>query len=295
MAETFFDRLTHIKFGSPTHMLSAAWLKARMRAREGACAYGTMPNKDWVKVLVDAMTDRLLQSGVKILTQRAVSGLERHERSQRLTAVTLDDGERMPCRAVVSGIAPPLFMRLMPDYPDPKIRDIRYTGVVSTVLATHQELPIENYWTNFIQPYYSFGGIFRLDALNNTLGHPGDRILNFCTHVSDRSPGAFIRKTPEEILERYIADFKTRFGVTLKPAWSHTSRIPYYSPVFVRGYGNAPVQSTAHPNLFFAGNYRTFPVLATTGSAMGSGWEAGAAVCRALDATPTPLRDVEAA
>jgi protoporphyrinogen oxidase len=295
IADGFFDRLTHIKFGTGTADLSAAWLRARMRARESACTYGTMPEADWVRVLVDAMRDKLHQAGVEIRTEAAVTALDAEGPSDRLSAVRLQTGERLQCRSVVCGIAPPLFMRLVPEYPDKRLSNIRYTGVVSTVLATHQDLPLEGYWTNFIQPYYSFGGIFRLDVLNDTLGHPGDRILNFCTHVSERGEGSFLRKEPEEILDGYIADFRTRFGLTLQPAWSHTSRIPYYSPVFVRGYENPPICSPVHPNLFFAGNYRTFPVLATTGSAMGSGWEAGAAVCRALDATPTPLQDVEAA
>jgi len=295
IADGFFDRLTHIKFGTPTQDLSAAWLRARMRARESACRYGTMPDMDWVAVLVDAVTTRLVDSGVEIRRDVAVTSLNKNDRGDRLASVVLDTGEELRTRSVVSSIAPPIFMRLMPEYPDTRISTIRYTGVVSTVLATHQDVPIDGYWTNFLQPYYSFGGIFRLDVLNDTLGHPGDRILNFCTHVSDRGEGAFLTKKPEAIEARYIADFQTRFGMTLKPEWSHTSRVPYYSPVFLRGYTNPPVQSPVLSNLYFAGNYRTFPVLATTGSAMGSGWEAGAAVCRALDATPTPLKDVEAA
>jgi protoporphyrinogen oxidase len=254
-----------------------------------------MPNADWVSVLVQALTQALEQAGVQIRLGTTVSGLRLHERSQRLRAVELSSGETLQTRSVVSAIAPPLFMRLMPAYADPTLDKIRYTGVVSTVLATRQDLPLDGYWNNFIQPYYSFGGIFRLDALNSTLGHPGDRILNFCTHVTERGEGSFIRKSPEEIEGRYIEDFQTRFGMRLEPVWSHTSRVPYYSPVFVRGYTNPSVRSPVHDNLFFAGNFRTFPALATTGSAMGSGWEAGAAVCRSLAATPTPVPDEEAA
>jgi protoporphyrinogen oxidase len=295
VSERFFDRLTHIKFGSPSSELSACWLRARMRARESACSYGTMPNADWVSVLVQALTQALEQAGVQVRLGTTVSGLRLHERSQRLRAVELSSGETLQTRSVVSAIAPPLFMRLMPAYTDPTLEKIRYTGVVSTVLATRQDLPLDGYWNNFIQPYYSFGGIFRLDALNSTLGHPGDRILNFCTHVTERGEGSFIRKSPEEIEGRYIEDFQTRFGMRLEPVWSHTSRVPYYSPVFVRGYTNPSVRSPVHDNLFFAGNFRTFPALATTGSAMGSGWEAGAAVCRLLAATPTPVPDEEAA
>jgi protoporphyrinogen oxidase len=295
VADDFFDRLTHIKFGTPTDDLSAAWLRARMRAQESSCRYGSMPDVDWVQTLVHALTEQLRRTGVEFHTDTAVGGLKMNERTNRVAAVTLETGEELKTRSVISAIAPPLFMRLFPDYPDKRLSSIRYTGVVSTVLATHQDVPLDAYWTNFVRPYYSFGGIFRLDVLNSTMGHPGDRILNFCTHVSSREEGSFLLKEPSAILDRYLQDFHTRFGIRLEPTWSHTTRVPYYSPVFVRGYENPPVQSPSLDNLFFAGNYRSFPVLATTGSAMGSGWEAGAAVCRALDATPTPLRDVEAA
>ncbi len=63
----------------------------------------------------------------------------------------------------------------------------------------------------------------------------------------------------------------------------------------LRSFQNPAETSPIYKNLRFAGNFRTFPVLATTGSAMGSGWSAGMAVCRALGARPTPLSDVEAA
>ena len=104
-----------------------------------------------------------------------------------------------------------------------------------------------------------------------------------------------LRWDPAEIEAAYLDDFERRFSVRLEPKWSHTSQIPYYSPIFVQGYTNPPVRSHHLGNLFYAGNFRTFPVLSTTGSAMGSGWEAGAAVLRALAITPTPLKDVEAA
>jgi hypothetical protein len=48
-----------------------------------------------------------------------------------------------------------------------------------------------------------------------------------------------------------------------------------YSPVFVRDYRNPPARSTTWRNVYFAGNYRTFPSVASTGTALASGLEAG--------------------
>jgi protoporphyrinogen oxidase len=290
----FFDRLTQIKFGLPTSALSAYWLRARLRAGEGGCNYGYIPNADWVSVMVDNLHRKLIENGVEIRLNSEAVQLETNEAQTRVNGVTLRTGDTISTRCVLGALAPPLMSKLMPSA-DPNIDSIEYTGVISTVLATRQEVPIERYWTNFLQPYRSFGGIFRLDLLNNTLGHPGMRVLNFCTHIKDRGPGSMLRCEPNEIEAQYLTDFEKCFGMKLKPEWVHTSRIPYYSPVFVSGYTNPPVQSDELNNVFFAGNHRTFPVLATTGSAMGSGWEAAASILRTLAVTPKQVEDIEAA
>jgi hypothetical protein len=55
--------------------------------------------------------------------------------------------------------------------------------------------------------------------------------------------------------------------------------VPMYSPVFGRGFRNPPIRSASWDNLYFGGNYRTFPSIVSTGTALGSGLEtAGAAL-----------------
>ena len=68
------------------------------------------------------------------------------------------------------------------------------------------------------------------------------------------------------------------FGFELEPLWTKLVRLPLYSPVFDRGYRNPPVHSRRWPEVYFAGNYRTFPSIATTGTALGSGLTAGEAL-----------------
>jgi hypothetical protein len=60
----------------------------------------------------------------------------------------------------------------------------------------------------------------------------------------------------------------------------HTSRVAAYSPIFERGFQNPPVRSGTWKNVYFAGNYRTFPSVASTGTALASGLEAAAAILR---------------
>ena len=293
--EQFFDPLTHLNFGLPTSALSAAWLRERSQGREAHCRYGYMPNADWVSVLVQALHRELKEAGVEIRLETAAVSIETNAAANRIISVDLSDGQTIKSKITIAAIAPPILRRLTQDTPDAELDAIDYTGVVSTVVATRDDVPLDRYWTNFIQPTTSFGGIFRLDLLNDSLGHPGMRLLNFCTHVRDRVQGSMLEWSPADIEARYLADFETRFGVSLNPEWAHTSRIPFYSPVFVNGYRNPPVTHGRLRNLFLAGNHRTFPVLATTGSAMGSGAEAARAALSSRFMALTALGDTEAA
>ena len=161
-----------------------------------------------------------------------------------------------------------------------------YSGVVSCVLSTRQPLPIPYYWTNCLRPSLSFGGIFRLDLLNPTLAAPGETILNLATHVGHRRPGGLLDIGADGVIAAYLKDFEAIFGIRLEPRWAHVAQIPYYSPVFVRGYQNPAPRSPFVPNLYFAGNFLTCPTLASTGSAMDSGFGTAAGVIRDLARSP---------
>lgn len=291
--DAFFNPLTQIKFGLPTTGLSAAWLRARLAAGEAGCRYGYMPNEDWVSVLVQALHQRMLDAGVDVRMNQSVVRAHSSASGKRVQAVELDTGELLRARSFVAAIPPPVLCRLAPEAATPALTAIDYTGVVSTVIATRTPVPIDRYWTNFLRPAHSFGGIFRLDLLNDSLGHPGVKLLNFCTHIAPtHKERSMLTWDPEAIEARYMDDFAARFGVRIQPEWTHTSRISLYSPVFVNGYQNPPVQHSQLANLFLAGNHRTFPVLATTGSAMGSGVEAAHAI---LSSDGARLRAIEAA
>ncbi len=293
--EAFFDPLTHIKFGLPTSALSAAWLRQRMQGREANCRYGYIPGDDWVKALIHALENRMIEAGVDIRLNTSVDEFSFNGDRSRITSAHLSDGIQIRPKVVVAAIAPPILSKLTKPVNDKAIDDIQYSGVISTVFATRDEVPLDRYWTNFVRPLESFGGIFRLDLLNESLGQPGVRLLNFCTHIRDRSAGSMLHWNESKIEARYLNDFEARFGVRFKPEWAHTSRIPFYSPIFADGYENPPVTHRQLGNLFLAGNHRTFPVLATTGSAMGSGAEAAQAALSSRHLILGAVGDTEAA
>jgi protoporphyrinogen oxidase len=95
--------------------------------------------------------------------------------------------------------------------------------------------------------------------------------------LPDRQHPVYSR-SDDELISGSLDDFRRLFGFDLDPFWTHLSRLPMYSPVFRRGYRNPPVRSTSTGNVYFAGNYRTFPSIASTGTALGSGVTAAAAL-----------------
>ena len=100
------------------------------------------------------------------------------------------------------------------------------------------------------------------------------------THLRGRDRPLF-QEPDERLLERYRADFQAVFGSELEPFWTHIARVPMYSPVVGRHFRNPPIRSETWRNVWFAGNYRTFPSVLSTGTALGSGVETGTAMLAA--------------
>jgi hypothetical protein len=97
--------------------------------------------------------------------------------------------------------------------------------------------------------------------------------VNFVTHLRSRHDPRF-RLPDEGLLELYRSDCRDVFGFDLEPQWTNVARVPMYSPIFTTGFRNPPPRSQSYENVWFAGNYRTFPSVASTGTALGSGLEA---------------------
>jgi protoporphyrinogen oxidase len=170
-------------------------------------------------------------------------------------------------------------MQLVPSDQTPQLERVRYTALLSVIYATRQTVHPDAYWTNLASLDRTAGAIFLLSSLNPTIGRPGDTCVNFVTHLPGRHHALF-GASDQELTARYLEDFQSIFGFALEPFWTHISRVPMYSPVFSRDFRNPPIQSTSWRNVYFAGNYRTFPSIVSTGTALGSGVAAAAALLR---------------
>lgn len=283
----FFVDLCELRYGRHLSELSARWLRARIRARESAGRLGFIPGTDWTWQLTRSLEQRLHGLGVALRLGTRVTGLVRGPR-ERVLAVHLDSGEQVAVRAVISTVPPPVLLSLAPELPDPVLRGIHYSAVVSWVLATPDPAGPDTYWTNALRPRLSFGGLFRLDRLNPSLGRAGLRLLNFAAHVMPRRDDPVWGRSDAQAQQAFLDDYAQAFGRPPRIAWSRLTRIPAYAPVAVAGYRN-PALRSPWPGLYLAGNFRTFPAVPTTGTALDSGIETAQAVHRDLASRGTHL------
>jgi protoporphyrinogen oxidase len=273
--EAIFERLTRLKFELPCEEVSGAWLGARLRYREGSAPLGYIPGANWTKLLCDGVNRLLAEHGVRVLVRSRVVRL--HTAADRVAEVELECGDRIGGDLFVSTIPTETYLRLAPTDRTAGLSEIRYSALLSVVCATRQVVPSDAYWINLASLDRTAGVIFLLSSLNPTIGRAGDTCVNFVTHLRDRRRPLF-QEPDERLLERYRADFRAVFGRELEPFWTHVARVPMYSPVFGRHFRNPPIRSDTWRNVWFAGNYRTFPSIASTGTALGSGIETGTAM-----------------
>jgi protoporphyrinogen oxidase len=273
--EALFERLTQLKFELPCDEVSGAWLGARLHYREGSAPLGYVPGANWTKLLCDGVARLLAAEGVKVRLNATVGRLV--TATGRVLEAELSTGERLGGDRFVSTIPTEVYLRLLAGDRTPELERIRYSALISVVCATRQAVDDRAYWINLASLDRTACGIFLLSSLNPTIGQPGDSCVNFVTHLRGRDRPLF-HVSDDELLGRYHDDFRAVFGFELEPFWTHVARVPMYSPVFGRSFRNPPLRSASWENVYFAGNYRTFPSIVSTGTALGSGLETGRAV-----------------
>jgi protoporphyrinogen oxidase len=286
-----FEPLARLRFERSCPEISAAWLGTRLNYREGSAPLGYQPGANWTTTLCEGYQALLEKLGVAIRVGSPLRGLT--TAGGEIREAVLESGERIAGARFVSTVPAEVYTSLAPDDASPHLGEIRYTGMISLVCATRRRVEPDFYWMNLASLEHAACGIFLLSSLNPTIGAPGASCVNFVTHLRGRDADFFAR-SDAEILAAYCEDYRRIFGVDLDPFWHRVSRVAMYAPAFVRGYRNPPVRSTSHPNLYFAGSYCSHPTIASTGTAMASGFLAARALLREMAADtdlPEAVRD----
>jgi protoporphyrinogen oxidase len=285
--EAVFERLTRLKFELPCAEVSGAWLGARLHFREGSAPLGYIPHANWTKVLCDGVARLLEDVGVRVRLRTRVARL--HTAAGRVTEAELESGERIGADRFVSTVPTEVYLRLVGEDGTPELERIQYSALISVICATRQQVRPDAYWNNLTSLDRTAGAIFLLSSLNPTIGRPGDTCVNFVTHLRGRDRPLF-QESDEELTARYLQDFRAVFGFALDPYWTNVARVPMYSPILGRSFRNPPIRSRSWSNMYFAGNYRTFPSIVSTGTALGSGVDTGGSMVEDLGGR-SDLRD----
>jgi protoporphyrinogen oxidase len=270
-----FDPLVHLKFELDSANVSAAWLGARLHFREGSEKLGYIPNANWTKVLCAGMEHLVRSSGVEARVDAPVKRVV--VRDGRAVAVELAGGETVEGDVFVSTVPAAVYQKLCPADRSPGLDSIRYTALLSCICASRSVPQRDFYWLNLATGRHLAGGLFNLSSLNPTIGHDGEVCYNFVTHLPGLTDPRF-RLSDAELLEGYLSDYRRVFGSDLQPSWMRVSRVPYYSPVFVRDFSPPAMRSTSITNVYFAGNHTASPSIASTGTALASGLATAAQV-----------------
>jgi len=276
-----FEPLVQLRFERSCEEISGAWLGTRLHFREGSAPLGYQPGANWTTTLCDGYQALLETLGVGIRLGSPLRALTTVDGAVR--EAVLESGERIAGERFVSTLPAEVYTSLAPDDASPQLGEIRYTAMISVVCATRHRVEPDFYWMNLASLDHTACGIFLLSSLNPTIGAPDTTCVNFVTHLRGRESPLFAR-SDTELLAAYCEDYQRIFGVDLDPFWYRVSRVPMYAPAFVRGYRNPPVRSASHSNLYFAGNYCSHPSVASTGTAMASGFLAARALLRDMDA-----------
>lgn len=275
--DAVFEPLCNLKFELPSEDVSAAWMGARLHAREGSGRLGYIPHTNWTRVLCDGVVRLVKERGVEIRAGVTVTGLR--TLGSRVVEVDLETGDGMEADIVVSSMPTNVLARLLPG--DPQLDALGYSTLLSLVGATRQPIPHDFYWLNLLSPRLTASGIFLLTALNPTIGSEEEHCLNFVTHLQGTGSPLF-SLSEEELLSRYLDDYRAVFGLDLQLDWTHLSRVAAYSPIFRPDYRNPDMHSRIWDNLYLTGNYRSYPSVASTGTALQAGLDTGGAVIRQL-------------
>lgn len=288
--ERIFETLASLRFELSCSELSGAWLGARLHYREGSAPLGYIPERNWTEVLCSGLHDVLVGLGITIRLGSRVTSIDVEE--GHVGGVTLVDGERIRGDLFVSTLPTPVYAGLLPQDETPHLSELRYTALISAICATTERPSPDAYWTNVALPGCTACGVFLLSSLNPTIGGSGETCVNFVTHLRSRERPLY-HLPDEDLALRYSEDFETVFGRPLHPRWWRINRVPMYAPVLHPSFRNPPIRSPTFGNLYFAGNYRTFPSILSTGTAMKSGIETGETILREQGMTSDLSAQVE--
>lgn len=224
--------LLRVKFGDFYDQVSAAWMWHRIwrvaQSRAGLLAperFGYLEHGSLT--IIEALVNRL-QNHPNVTLKAGVRARQLLLSDGKIAAVQTAT-ETIPCEAVISTIALPSLLRLLPDSTDPyfaKARQIQFIGVVCMLLSLNRPFS-PNFWLNINDPAISFNGIIEQTNLNQNLRAAGLNILYVPFYLPTTEPR--YNAPPEALYAEYLPMLK-RINSAFDESWIkewHVFRTPF--------------------------------------------------------------------
>jgi len=271
--EKFVDPLVSSYFGTAKE-LSASYLAERWSS-ESRSAINRLGLADF-PTLVDAYEAAIQQRGGDILTKKAVTRIEL-ERDQ----VILECGEKRSYDAVILTCAPRQSAELVVSNQDrsvdrlkEELSNVKYRCCICGLFEVREKLS-KYYWLNIMNGGMPFIACFEYDNLNTSFGR---NIVYAVSYVDSNSP--LWKAGEKEVAEKFQIGLETIFS-NVEVLTYNIHREEYGTPFYHVGYKNIGLNPLK--GVYFAGIYRKFPRIRSSGPAILSGQEAAEKAVRDME------------
>jgi protoporphyrinogen oxidase len=262
--DVIWQPLLKIKFGEYASEVAASWMwhrihrvatsrkKFMQREMLGYLSGGT-------KMVLDALIERIEQAGGTVRTSAKVSSIKLEEGVARGIRCGGEDHE---FDAVVSTVAPPLLVRMLPstcsEFQNALAR-IKYIGVVCMILKLSRPIT-DAFWTNVNDPRISFNGIIEYTNLNPRPDIQGSKIAYIPYYLKTTNERYAYKD--EDVLEEYSKAIRL-VSPDFNPTWIEDWRVfrdPYAQAICSTNFSElVPEQKTPIDGLYMIDSTQLYP------------------------------------
>ncbi len=271
--ETFFERLIWNKFHILPDEISAPWLGTRL-AKESS---SFMKKFGWLEggesSVLYKLAEYLKEHGVKIFTGASIYKIENNEKKKRIFFMNGTKQEVVEADAVISTIAPRVFLKLVPNVSKElkeRMEKIKYLSCSCLAVGLNKKFT-DRYWINILEKDVPVSAIFCRSNLYEDSAPQGKSVMYIITYMKHGEDFWF--KSEDEIKKAYT-DYAERIFPGFKQAieWERLAKLEWVEAIYDMDYENPPI--TDGNGFYFAGIYRFFPKIRNVASALESGIEA---------------------
>jgi protoporphyrinogen oxidase len=262
--ELVWEPLLKGKFGRHAEDVSAAWFWAKLILRGGSRGSRGEEQLGYMhggfSKLVEAMIERIRQSGGTIMLDTPATGLE--TRSGRVSAMLCKNG-RIALDAVILTPALPIIADLIGPHVQPgyaeRLRGVEYLANVCLILELDRSLS-NLYWMNVNDPSFPFVGIIEHTNLDRMEGMEGRHLVYFSRYLLADDP--MFGWSAETIVDFALPHIRRMFpdfdSASIRA--SHVWRARYAQPLVLRDFSkNIPDHTTPVSGLFIASMAQIYP------------------------------------